>query len=176
MFAQIVPEFEIISTDAEEGTCLLPWQTVMSNAISKNKEVGTAADIVVSADTGVFLRWKFFGKPESREEAFAMLKKLNNRRHSVWTGVSVRYTVGNKTCIQTVAVRSTVKLNFADDKAIWDYVNTGSPMDKAGAYGIQDEIGATYTGSLTNIIGLPVEQTRNLVMRAISAVKAGGRK
>lgn len=168
----IVPEFDVLTSGAKEVTALLPWRTVLLNATAKNLDLQTDADIVVSADTGVFLGWKFYGKPRTEEEAFKMLKRLDGRTHSVWTGVTVRYVAGGRQHLISRAVRSRVKLHFGSDDAIKAYIATGSPMDKAGAYGIQDDISSVCKGSLTNVIGLPVEETRALMTRAIAAINA----
>ena len=168
LLAGIIPDFTVEPTSAEEVVLDSPWRTVIHNAMAKCSAVTSDADVVISADTGVFLKKKFFGKPTDAEDAFTMLKTLNRRWHKVWTAVAVRYTQDGNEVTRASAVCSWVRLRFKDDQAIRDYISTDSPLDKAGAYGIQDDIRAWHVGSLTNIIGLPVKETRSLVLKAIS--------
>ena len=173
LLSQIITDFDVASSNAEESVSRLPWRTVMNNAVAKGAALSTDADIVISADTGVFLHGKFYGKPADKEDACRMLKRLNGKTHSVWTGVAVFFNVNGRQNLRTIAVRSRVRLDFDSDEAIRAYVDTGSPLDKAGAYGIQDDINSVCKGSFTNVIGLPVEETRELITRAICAINSG---
>lgn len=111
---------------------------------------------VIGADTVVVLGTTILGKPSDAVEAMAMLKALSGREHRVLTGVSIRY----KELIDTFYVETRITFRKLTDTEIVDYVAGGSPMDKAGAYGLQD-IGDTWVtaveGSTSNVVGLPME-------------------
>lgn len=126
-------------------------------ALLKARDVyGTTGGVVVGADTVVALGGKIYGKPHSEEEAREYLKELCGRTHEVVTGVAVMWKGGE---IKTHEI-TRVTLAPYDEKAVDAYVATGSPMDKAGAYGIQDEAFAplkkSVDGDVDNVIGLPV--------------------
>ena len=115
-------------------------------------------EIVIIADTIVWNKNKCLGKPKDRAEATQILQSLSNDTHQVITAVG--FLQKNKwECIHEI---SEVTFGFLSDEAIQSYIKTGSPMDKAGAYGIQDSFGVqnilSISGSYTNIIGLPVAQ------------------
>lgn len=112
-------------------------------------------DVVIAADTIVVCRGKILGKPHSQEEAREMLRLLSGRDHQVMTGCTIRR--GSKT--QTFTEITELHFRDLSEKEIDDYVKTGEPMDKAGAYGIQG--GAALfctglTGDYYNVMGLPV--------------------
>lgn len=112
--------------------------------------------VVVGADTIVVADGKLMGKPRGRVEAEEMLAALSDKTHSVITGVCV--TDGKKTVCRYC--ETFVSVGRLSDEFIKEYVATGSPLDKAGAYGIQDEEFAAHVtglvGDRDNVIGLPV--------------------
>ena len=112
-------------------------------------------DIVITADTMVFLDDKKLGKPADEDEAFAMLRALSGRAHTVCTGVTVMQ--GNRTLTEAETTR--VHFMPLTDEMIRAYIRTGEPMDKAGAYGIQER-GALLVeridGDYFNVVGLPL--------------------
>ncbi len=115
--------------------------------------------IVLGADTAVVLDDDVLGKPDSAETARRVLRQLSGRRHRVLTGVAlVRSDDGR----ETGGVETThVEFCRLSDEAIDRYVAGGSPLDKAGAYGIQDLDEAWIAGVdglLSNVVGLPVER------------------
>lgn len=117
-------------------------------------------NFVISADTIVWHKGKMLGKPKDKEQAIAFLNELSNEWHYVYTGVSVSYKSKNT----TFYCKSAVKFNKLTQDVIEQYVSTGSPMDKAGAYGIQDsDLVAEYKGSYSNIVGLPIEELQKVV-------------
>ena len=120
--------------------------------------------VVLAADTVVVIDGEALGKPSGPEEARAMLRRLRGREHEVITGVAV---VDARTGREkSVAVTSRVLMGAYSDATIDAYVATGGPLDKAGAYAIQDLGGALVerlTGSYTNVVGLPVDETRRLL-------------
>lgn len=115
-------------------------------------------DLVVTADTVVINDGKVLGKPSDRREAAAMLRAMSGHKHTVVTGVSL--TAADR----QVSFDASTDVMFASltDEEINYYVAEYSPMDKAGAYGIQEWIGAAAVigieGSFYNVMGLPVHQ------------------
>ena len=152
-------EFEVIVAPyIERDIALSPVETAKDNALGKAKATfNTVNDknaVVLGADTVVYLDGKILGKPTSPTHAVEMLKSLSGKTHVVVTGYAI-VTQDNQI---VGASESKVTFNKLEDKLILDYVNTGSPLDKAGSYGIQDDNGIvkSYTGELNNIIGLPI--------------------
>jgi septum formation protein len=115
--------------------------------------------VVIGADTAVVLDDQVLGKPDSPEEAERMLRRLRGRDHEVLTAVFLlRTDRGTSTCD---VERTRVRFRDYDDETIRAYVESGEPMDKAGAYGIQGGGGRlveSVEGSRNNVIGLPVER------------------
>lgn len=121
-------------------------------------------DILIAADTVVALGDEILGKPADRQNAFDMLRSLSGNSHSVYTGITL------KSKNKTVTICDETKVIFRDmtDEEIWAYVNSGDPMDKAGAYGIQGEAGkfvSAVDGSLNNVIGLPTELLKEILTK-----------
>ncbi len=150
---------EIIPANIDESEIksLLPWVLVKKLAKAKAEHVACKHenDTVIAADTIVVLDGKVYGKPHDRERAFEMIKKLNGRTHIVYTGVCV--ACRGKEVI--FCDKSLVTFKNLTDEQICDYIDECKPFDKAGAYGIQDKrIVEKYSGSYTNIMGLPKEK------------------
>ena len=125
-----------------------------SNAASKKVQNG----ILITADTIVVLNKKIIGKPVNEKDAFKILSTLSGKTHLVYTGFAVKNLDKNK---QIVGYEKTeVKFRKLRSNEIWDYIKSGSPMDKAGAYGIQDDFGAVFVekinGCYYNVVGLPL--------------------
>lgn len=125
--------------------------------------------IIITADTLVFLNGKVLGKPLTQTDAFRMLKKLSNKTHQVYSAYCLHNTETGKTI--TEFVKTDVTFRKLSYKEIWDYINTGSPMDKAGAYGIQDDFGAVFVdhinGCYYNVVGLPLSKFYHALLRII---------
>jgi septum formation protein len=122
---------------------------------------------VLGADTTVFIDRTVLNKPRDAAEARAMLRRLSGRTHTVFTGLAIRRVSDGLKLDQGVA--SDVTFKRLDDATIELYLSRVHTLDKAGGYAIQEEtdlIVAGYTGSLTNIIGLPVEEMKQLLTRA----------
>ncbi|HXH81391.1 MAG TPA: Maf family protein [Candidatus Tectomicrobia bacterium] len=133
----------------------------------------TADALVLGADTVVVLDGEALGKPRDPDEARAMLRRLRGRVHEVVTGVAVVEAATGRA--ETVAVVSRVRLAALSEADIEDYVRSGSPLDKAGAYAIQDRGGAlveALEGSYTNVVGLPLAETAALLRAFGLAVSA----
>lgn len=118
---------------------------------------------VIAADTIVVLGNEIIGKPVDKNDARRILERLNGKQHEVITGVAVINPQGN--CFKEAAA-SKVKIKPLTAGEINEYIETGEPMDKAGAYAIQGKGSALvecYSGSWTNIVGLPVETVKSLL-------------
>lgn len=117
---------------------------------------------VIGADTVVVFGGRIIGKPKDEKQAFDILKELSGKTHSVYTGVCV--VRGGK---KKAFVRKSRVLFFPlTDERINSYIATGSPMDKAGAYGIQDSgFVKKIRGSYSNVMGLPVEKLRKILKK-----------
>lgn len=113
-------------------------------------------------DTVVVFGGRIIGKPKDEKQAFDILKELSGKTHSVYTGVCV--VRGGK---KKAFVRKSRVLFFPlTDERINSYIATGSPMDKAGAYGIQDSgFVKKIRGSYSNVMGLPVEKLRKILKK-----------
>lgn len=115
-------------------------------------------ELMITADTIVWLDEKVLGKPKDREDAMCMLRTMSGRTHEVFTGVCLTTTEWQRSFTAQTEVR------FAElsEEEITYYVDTYKPMDKAGAYGVQEWIGfigvENISGSYYNIMGLPVQR------------------
>ena len=159
--------FRVIPTNAEE---IIPEgldarQTAEQLSIVKADAAMKSAgkdDTVICADTLVTADGIILGKPKDAAEAFRMLSFLSGRTHTVYTGVSVV----KDGLVKTFSVKTDVVFYELSDQEISDYISTGEPFDKAGAYGIQG-LGAVFVkeihGDYFNVMGLPIaELTRVL--------------
>lgn len=112
-------------------------------------------DILITSDTIVWLNNRAIEKPKDKEDAFRMIKSLSNTTHEVMTSICFTQTT-NQNVVNTV---TKVTFKALSDDEIWYYVNNYDSLDKAGAYGIQDWIGAVaitnIEGSYNNVVGLP---------------------
>lgn len=115
---------------------------------------------VIGADTVVAAGGKILGKPADETEAFQMLKDLSGKVHEVLTGVFLIFIEGKKIVRTESFVETTrVRVSGLSDEEILDYIATGEPMDKAGAYGIQGYFSRYVEGiegDYSNVVGLPV--------------------
>jgi septum formation protein len=119
---------------------------------------------VVAADTTVVLDGEIFGKPDDGEHALRMLRRLSGKTHQVLTAVAVAHGARMDTALSV----SAVEFRHLDDAEIRDYVVSGEPLDKAGAYAIQGRAAAfvrSLTGSYSGIMGLPLVATAELLSR-----------
>ena len=155
-----ITDFDVRLPDTEENfpQGLNPREVVCY--ISREKSDAAAAlcsddEIVITADTMVFLDDRRLGKPKDEADALSMLTALQGRRHTVCTGVTVRQ--GRR--ILTEAESTEVCFRPATEEELRAYIATGEPMDKAGAYGIQG-LGALLVegiqGDFFNVMGLPI--------------------
>lgn len=122
--------------------------------------------IVLGADTTVFIDHHALNKPRDLVEARAMLRRLSGRTHTVFTGLAVRRQRDRLKIDEGIA--SDVTFKPLDDATIETYLARVHTLDKAGGYAIQehgDLIVAGYSGSFTNIVGLPLEATKHILTR-----------
>lgn len=161
LLKKIVAEFEVDAAKGEEKTdgFLSPRQAAEALAEQKAEEIAAknehAGKTVLGADTVVTIDGKILGKPKDKSRAKEMLRLLSGREHRVITGVCVILPNGNKTVTHDT---TEVKFSEFSEEFIETYVAGGSPMDKAGAYGIQDGLPVEYIkGSYDNVVGLPTE-------------------
>ncbi len=179
LFGEVInKQFDIIVATGEEKAegDLTPATLVMRLAKQKAEEVASLPQAegkaVLGADTVVALNGEILGKPKDEEDAFRMLKALSGNTHEVYTGVCIVYTQNGERRINDFSVCTKVKFYPLSDKQIKAYIATGSPMDKAGAYGIQDGgLVEKIEGSFTNVVGLPVEEC----IRQIRLIQGGNK-
>lgn len=120
--------------------------------------------IVISADTEVIFNDAPLGKPENPEDAFRMLRLLSGTDHQVITAVCMVESASTKVLSQTETTR--VFFKPLTDQEIWTYIQSGEPMDKAGAYGIQGLAGQfveKIEGPFDNVVGLPIDLVKKML-------------
>lgn len=155
-FIQVAPNQDEL-TSSPDG----PAGLVRANALLKGKAVASQYpdQWVLAADTVVVIDGEVLGKPKDMQEAWQMLGRLSGRQHEVYTGYALYCESRVAESIAGVEV-SKVTFHELDLATIQEYCRLVNPLDKAGAYGIQQEgqrIVAHLEGSLTNVIGLPSE-------------------
>lgn len=159
LLAMLGLKFEIQTADIDET--MDPAQSVEEAVaevcLRKARAVGerNPGRLIVAADTVVVVDERKLGKPHSREEAVSMLHLLSGREHRVLTGFCLWRDGVWETHVETTRLR----FRALDDREIEAYVDTGSPMDKAGAYGIQDQAAIfveSLHGDYYNVMGLPL--------------------
>ena len=148
-----------------------PIQTVKRLAKHKSETASKKVKngIVITADTIVVLNGEIIGKPKNEKDAFKILSKLSGKTHSVYTGFMIRNLDSAKQIIDFE--KTEVTFRKLDVREIRDYIKTGSPMDKAGAYGIQDDFGAVFVkridGCYYNVVGLPIAKLYQALLKII---------
>ena len=125
--------------------------------------------IIITADTIVVFNNHVLGKPKNKKDAFRILDLLSGNTHQVYTGFSIFNSQNYKTISEYE--KTFVKFRKLTDEEIKEYIETGSPMDKAGAYGIQDDYGAVFiekiNGCYYNVVGLPLSKFYKTLLRII---------
>ncbi len=163
-------EFKVVEADfSEQNLNKDPIETAKANALGKAKAVFDSLNdknaVVLGADTVVFIDGEILGKPIDQRHAMSTLLRLSNREHTVVTGWAIVSKKG-QVC---EFCESKVVFNDLELDEILAYVKSGLPLDKAGSYGIQDGYGLVkeYAGSLNNIIGLPIEDIKIALDKAL---------
>ncbi len=187
LLEQIGIDFEVITSECDEVyESNTPEEIVKELALLKAFDVAQNQEgncIVIGADTIVVHQGKVLGKPKDETEAFEMVKGLQKDVHEVYTGVAVIECVEEEGCqkeegseFETTfnaynhAVRTKVYVNEMSDTEILDYIASGEPMDKAGAYGIQGRFAAyveKIEGDYFSVVGLPVSYVNAVISRII---------
>lgn len=160
LLGYITKDFKVIPAVGEEkvpeGTS--PKDTVLMLSRQKAEEILAQhkGETIIAADTIVAVDGEILGKPRGEAHAAEMLGKLSGRVHSVFTGVCVIFADGTR---ENFAEETKVEFYPLSEREIADYIATGDPMDKAGAYGIQEKGAANVkgiVGDFYNVMGLPV--------------------
>lgn len=177
LLKKVVPEFEVIISSAEETleNNYSPEEQAENLSYIKAKNVfqQTAGDrIIIGSDTIVVKDAKIYGKPENREHAKRMIKELlsGDKMHCVITGLSIIIEKDGK--YNEYKTSDKVKIYFKEitDEEIEKWIDTGKALDKAGAYGIQDEFGVfveKIEGNYSTVVGLPIHKVYDIIKKYI---------
>ncbi len=139
-----------------------PKENVERLSLHKAEDVAgrLGAGVVIGSDTIVVIDGIVLGKPRSSDEAKSMLRTLSGRTHTVFTGFALVDASSKKTYIASASTEVTFRP--LAEKEIAEYVTSGSPMDKAGSYGIQDDFGAVFVerinGDYYTVVGFPLSK------------------
>lgn len=163
LLQKIIPLFEVIPSEVDENIDVSdPYLYACKVAEHKCDKVfeSNQNKVVIGCDTIVVYKGKILGKPKNSQDAMDTLKGLSGQIHEVITGVCVRH--GDKKYIDYD--KTQVLFNDLSQEFIKSYVASGSPLDKAGSYGIQDGgIVKEYVGSFTNVVGFPLELVEKML-------------
>ncbi len=147
-------------TDESVKAEATPAQTIQQIALQKAKAVAAidkSARLVIGADTAVIIGNRILGKPSGPEDAAAMLRKLRGRIHLVVTGLAIVENASGRTLVSRTT--TAVTMRCYPDREISEYVSSGEPDDKAGAYAVQGAGGRlveSVRGCYFNVVGLPL--------------------
>lgn len=164
LLEQVNLPFQVYESDVDESfdPALPPARIVQ--VLARRKALDAARHftdaLLIAADTIVALGDVILEKPSTREDARKMLLQLSGNTHSVFTGVTLYKTGPASWQPYTFVEETEVTFGKLDDRDINQYVESGRPMDKAGAYGIQDDYGAIFVkyirGDYNNVVGFPL--------------------
>jgi septum formation protein len=171
LLGKIVNQFDIITRETDETlpSGVHPKNGVEILAVRKGRAVAdemSEDSLIISSDTLVELDGVALGKPIDKEDAVKILLRLSGKTHNVHTGVAVHY----KGKVFSGSDTSSVTFRSFEENEARDYVATGEPMDKAGAYAIQGIGGKfvkEYDGEFDTIVGLSISLTEKLIKQAI---------
>lgn len=177
LLANIIPKYEVIPSQFDESTISPdmfpnPSEFVRVQSQKKCEELipsNQDADLIITADTIVFVDNKILGKPGTHERAYEMIKQLNGRSHTVETGVYLAMPKKNK--FKSFSVSTQVYFADLSDEIIRAYADSDDPLDKAGAYGYQAGAMSLVTkidGDYPNVIGLPIHQLAVEIAKLLS--------
>ncbi len=170
LLSEVADDITVLPSDVDESRVTASSPRALVRELSRLKALSVAerlngGDVVIGADTVVYLD-KLYGKPRDRADAIRMLSELNGKEHYVFTGVTVVADGG----VRTFSVRSAVRFRSLAKEEIERYVDEYRPYDKAGAYAVQEGVVVgSYKGSLSNIIGLPMEK----LVKVLKEVQSG---
>lgn len=166
LIKKITLNFMPVTIDAEEITTGINHkQLALANAhLKASAAFEKFKQTVLGSDTVVSYEGKLFLKPKDEDDAFNMIRLLSGKTHFVYTGVCV---ISNKGVFKDVK-KSFVTLNDLTDEKITEYIKTDLWKGKAGSYGVQDKCGIvkSYRGGIDNIMGLPVDLTKKLLIES----------
>lgn len=160
-------QFEVLPSDVDES--LRPDESPETYVVRLAREKAAAIEVaghslVIGADTTVVADGHILAKPEDAEDAGRMLRLLSGRVHDVLTGVAVRRSADGE--IRTACELTKVWFEKLDEKWISDYIASGEPFGKAGAYAIQGIAGTKISridGNYLNVVGLPATTVQRLI-------------
>lgn len=158
-------DFTAVTTDFNEVSGTDPAVVCEENAVGKSLAVynslKSANVVVLGSDTVVYFNKQTLGKPKDADDAKRMLKMLSGQTHQVFTGYSI---IKNGDSASGYFM-SKVTFNELSPALIEEYVESGLPLDKAGAYGVQDDFNIVkkIDGSFNNVMGLPIEKIDGLL-------------
>ena len=167
LLKQLGFDFQVAESNAREVSGKIPHISVRTNAQRKSRAVAHNYKdrIVISADTVVYLNNRILNKPRNLKEAAKYLRMLSGKKHVVYTGVNIVNNVTGKE--KYGHAKTTVEFRNLTDEEINYYVKKFKPLDKAGAYGIQDDFGCLFiakiTGDYYNVVGLPLVRLYKLI-------------
>lgn len=158
--------FELFAPDVDESASGLPQDMVCE--LSRRKARAAAAKmpgrLIVAADTLVYAQGQTLGKPADEADARRMLKLLSGREHQVFTGLClIDGQSGREMCLVD---ETSVTFDPMDEEEIADYIASGEPYGKAGAYAVQGRAGqyvSRLNGSYSNVVGLPLHLLRHML-------------
>ena len=162
---QINLTFDVCPSEIEEffDESLLPEEVVVDLAARKGRDVAERKpnSLIIAADTIVCFNDQILGKPANRNEAFQMLKTLSGNSHAVFTGVYTAKTYDIDIVNSfTMFEKTIVTFGTLTDEEIIKYIDKELPYDKAGSYGIQDDLGCLFVeridGDYNNVVGFPL--------------------
>lgn len=165
LLSRLIDNFEIKISDFDEkivkfeGNCdAYVKKLALCKAASIRDKLNYPA-IVIGCDTIVYQNGKVLGKPKDKEEAFSMLMSLSQNKHEVYSGLAVINAYTGEIVQESICTE--VYFSKLSEKQVLDYIESGDPMDKAGAYGIQGYGGIfveKISGCYYNVVGLPINK------------------
>jgi len=167
LLEQLRLQFKVIPSSVNENVKETdPVKLVENLAFQKACDVSkTNPDsLTIGSDTVVVYKDRILGKPENRDQASKMLNELSGKQHFVYTGVALIETDHQSSIVNSLNFSEATKVYFSKltQSEIDAYIESGSPFDKAGSYGIQDDWGAVFVkrieGDFYNVVGLPINR------------------
>ena len=170
LLKRIVDKFDIIISDFNEDEVKLKSDVsdyVKEIALGKANDVANKIkepSVIIGVDTIVTINNKVLGKPKDKEDAFNMLSELSGKVHKVYSGIAIINTRTNEVLQDSVCTE--VVFSTLSNDEIREYIESGEPLDKAGAYGIQGKGGVfveKINGCYYNVVGLPLNKIKNML-------------
>lgn len=173
LLSLIYPDFIIQPADIDEEIPFTGDPDGYVTQLSESKAMHVCnsrtntKELIIGSDTIVVQNKRLLSKPKSVNEAFEMLTQLSGNTHDVYTGITLIEVDGKQQKMISKAQKTEVTFHQLSDNEIHAYIKTGSPMDKAGSYGIQDDWGALFVkeirGDYYNVVGFPLQLFYSLI-------------